>query len=105
MNVKLIKLFLLVLVILLQSSCFFSKARERFTYKQLSKGIINGKIHKGMTRDEVAENFGNPSEKTNPTVYNNVKTQIFIYKHPAGNNSKMYYLYFKDDKLIDWKVF
>ncbi|MGR3219049.1 MAG: outer membrane protein assembly factor BamE domain-containing protein [Candidatus Anammoxibacter sp.] len=105
MNVKYIKLFLLVIVLLTQSSCFSRASRERSIYRQLSKGIIDGHIRKGMTKDEIAEQYGNPSGKTSPTVYNNVKTQIYIYKYSAGNNSKMYYLYFKDDELIDWKAF
>ncbi len=98
--------FLLIIFLLfLQSSCLFSDANNRYSGKKLSLGILNGLIHKGMTPAEVVEEFGMPAEKKSPTVFNNVKTQIFVYTLRDKDNPEIYYLYFKDDKLIGWEIF
>jgi len=96
-------IFLLLSQILSQSGCIYSDTNNRYSIKKLSSGILNGHIRKGMTTDEVVEEFGIPAEKKSPTVFNNVKTQIFVYT--LKDNSKTYYLYFKDDALIDWENF
>ena len=98
--------FLVIIFLLIsQVSCIYSDTTNRYSIKKLSSGIINGLIYKGMTTDEVVYGFGMPSEKKSPTVFNNVKTQIFVYSLKDKNNPKTYYLYFKDDVLIDWEIF
>lgn len=102
---KLATIFLPMLVILVLGGCFVRSERERFAFRHIAKGIVNGTVHKGMVFDEIIGTFGRPSEITKPTVYNRVKSQILIYKNPGEDSSKAYYLYFRDDRLIEWKMF
>lgn len=87
------------------AGCFSFIPGKHSAYDQLSLHILNGKIHKGMTIDEVVFSVGKPSAKTNPTVYNSIKTQALIYRSGNGSDKKSYNLYFKNDKLIEWSLF
>ena len=48
--------------------CVFNFAKDRLSFNQLSRDIINGSVHKGMTVDQVTERVGKPSEKSNPNM-------------------------------------
>lgn len=99
--------FLLILIIISQVGCAFNPSSERKAYAYLKQGIIDGKVYKGMTVNEIISNFGRPSESIGPTIFNGIKTQVLIYKlSPIINNGdKTYYLYFTDGKLKEWKEY
>lgn len=100
-----VKITIPVLVLLFSTGCFFNSAKDHFVYNKLSDSIINGTVHKGMTLPEIEYDIGKPAEIKEPTLFNGVKAQIVIYRTGTSSNDKIYYLYFKDDELVDWKRF
>lgn len=101
----LLRISILILIVCLSTSCIYTKAKDRYVYSRLSNGIISGSVYKGMAHDDIVEYIGKPSEMSNPTIFNGDKTQILIYKSSEAGDTKTYYLYLKNDKLIEWKLY